>query len=354
MNPPRAVDPLSILRRFAPGTPLRTAAELVVRQGTGALVLLASGKLVDAVSSGGFMLRDAKFTAQRLAELAKMDAGIVVSGNCQEILRANVHFIPDSSIQTSETGTRFRTAERLAKQTGFPVLAISEEGRRVAVVFTGDERFELRSPTVLHAEGNQSLSSLERLRRRLQYAEDRLTRLEVDDVATTRDVVHVLQRAELVLRLGQDLERTLVELGGDGHLIEVQATDLLDGVEELAELIFGDYTRRRKRTASVARLLAKIPTEELHDADGMAEALGLGDVDAGCRPRGIRALAAVPRLPDSVKDTLIGHFKSLPKLLMASTIDLGHVDGVGPARAQQLRNYLDRLQQYGTSFAMAD
>ena len=144
MNPPRAVDPLSILRRFAPGTPLRTAAELVVRQGTGALVLLASGKLVDAVSSGGFMLRDAKFTAQRIAELAKMDAGIVVSGDCQEILRANVHFIPDSSIQTSETGTRFRTAERLAKQTGFPVLAISEEGRRVAVVFTGDERFVLK------------------------------------------------------------------------------------------------------------------------------------------------------------------------------------------------------------------
>ncbi len=353
MNPRRAVDPLNILRRFAPGTPLRTAAELVVRQGTGALVLLASGKQADAVCSGGFVLREARFTAQRLAELAKMDAGIVVSDDISEIRRANVHFIPDSSIQTSETGTRFRTAERLAKQTGHPVLAISEEGRRVAVVFTGEERYELRNATALHAEGNQSLSSLERLRRRLQSAEDRLTRLEVDDTVTTRDVVHVLQRAELVNRVAKDLERTLVELGGDGHLISVQAADLLDGVDDLAELTYEDYSRR-KRTVPVARLLAEIPTEDLHDTEAVAEALKLGPVDAACTPRGVRALSAVPRLPDSVEQALIGHFKTLPKMLMASADDLAQVEGVGPARAQQLRSYLERLLQHGTPFALPE
>ena len=348
------MDPLNILRRFAPGTPLRTAAELVVRQGTGALVLLASGKTVDAVSSGGFVLRDARFTSQRLAELAKMDAGIVVNEDASEILRANVHFIPDSSIATSETGTRFRTAERLAKQTGYPVLAISEEGVRMAVVFTGDARYELRSPTVLHAEGNQSLSSLERLRRRLQYAEDRLTRMEVDDTVTIRDVAHVLQRAELVNRLGKDLERTLVELGGDGHLISVQAADLLDGVDELAQLTYEDYVRRRSRAAPVAARLAAIETEDLHDVETVADALGLGAVDAACRPRGVRALAAVPRLPDSVQEALIGHFKTLNKMLLASTAELAQVEGVGPARAQHLRSYLDRLQQHGTPFVLPD
>lgn len=354
MNPPRATDPLSILRRFAPGTPLRTAAELIVRQGTGALILLASGTQVDAVSTGGFVLKNAKFTAQRIAELAKMDAGIVVSRDGGEILRANVHFIPDSSIPTSETGTRFRTAERLAKQTGAAVLAISEEGRRTAVVFTGDQRYELRSPTVLHAEGNQSLSSLERLRHRLQRAADRLTRLEVDDTVTVRDVVHVLQRAELVNRLGQDVERILIELGGDGHLISVQAADLLDGVGELAELTYEDYRSSRRRSTPVSDLLAKLATEDIPDAEAVAHQLRLGATDAAVRPRGARALASVPRLPDSVKDALIGHFKSLPKLLAASTGDLAHVEGVGPARAQQVRSYLDRLQQHGTPFAIPD
>ncbi|NIR44213.1 MAG: DNA integrity scanning protein DisA, partial [Gemmatimonadetes bacterium] len=91
---------LDILRRFAPGTPLRDAVDLIVRQGTGALVMFGSGPPVDKVCSGGFRLRDTGFTAPRLAELAKMDGGIVVSAEFQTIDRANVHFIPDSSIAT--------------------------------------------------------------------------------------------------------------------------------------------------------------------------------------------------------------------------------------------------------------
>jgi diadenylate cyclase len=221
-------------------------------------------------------------------------------------------------------------------------------------VFTGQQRYELRNPTVLHAEGNQNLSSLERLRHRLQRAADRLTRLEVDDTVTVRDVVHVLQRAELVTRLGQDVERILVELGGDGHLISVQAADLLDGVAELAELTYEDYRSNRRRVTPVAEKLARLATEDIPDAEKVADVLGLGAVDAAVRPRGVRALDSVPRLPDSVKDALVGHFKTLPKLMAASMGDLAHVEGVGPARAQQVRNYLDRLQQHGTPFAIPD
>ena len=121
----RSADSLDILRSFAPGTGLRAAVDLILRQGTGALVLIGSGPEVDAVCSGGFALSDATFTAQRLAELAKMDGGIVVSPDAAQIVRANVHFNPDASILTSETGTRFRTAERLARQTACPVLSVS-------------------------------------------------------------------------------------------------------------------------------------------------------------------------------------------------------------------------------------
>lgn len=354
MTPARAVDPLSTLRRFAPGTPLRTGAELVLRQGTGALILLASGREVDQVSSGGFVLSDARFTAQRLAELAKMDAGIVVSEDQTMILRANVHFIPDPSIPTFETGTRFRTAERLARQTGKAVLAISEEGRRTAVVFTGDERYELRSPNALRAEGNQSLSSLERLRRRFEDAEARLTRLEVDDNVTVRDVVLLLQRAALVARLGADVARIVIELGGAGHLISVQAADLLEGVEELAQLTYEDYTKRRGQGGSVFDRLSGIATEELHNSELVSDALNLGSIDGATRPRGVRALERVPRLPDSVREAILAHFRTFPKLLQATAEDLAQVEGVGPARAQQLRSYLDRLQQHGTPFAIPD
>ncbi len=354
MTPSRAVDYLAILRRFAPGTPLRNAAELVLRQGTGALVLLADGPEIDSVSSGGFILKDARFSAQRMAELAKMDAGIVVSDDVGTILRANVHFIPDPSIPTSETGTRFRTAERLAKQTGSPVLAISEEGIRTAVVFTGQQRFELRSTAALHAEGNQNLSSLERLRRRFEDAEARLTRLEVDDVVTVRDVTLTLQRAALLMRLEREVDHIVIELGGAGHLISVQAADLVEGVEHAAQVTYADYARRRKQGLRVFSRLDAVPTSELHDPQVVSDALGLGSIDAATRPRGVRALERVPGLPEPVRDALIAHFRSFPKLLSASEAALAEVEGVGPMRAQQLRNYLERLQQHGTPFAIPD
>jgi len=327
--------------------------ELIIRQRSGALILLASGDRIDEVCSGGFLLRNAAFSAQRVAELAKMDAGIVVSEDATEILRANVQFIPRSSLPTSETGTRFRTAERLARQADSPVLAVSEEGRPVAVVFTANSRYELRSPAALHAEGNQNLLSLERLRRRLQDAEDRLTRLEVDDVVTVRDVALLLLRAALVVRLGTQVDRIVVELGGAGHLISVQAADLLDGVEALAELVYVDYARKRTGQSVFGRL-DQVPMRDLHDSQAVSEAVGLGPVDAATRPRGARALDRVPGLPEQVKDALLAHFKTFPRLLKATVSELAEVEGVGRTRGQQLRSYLDRLQQHGTPFAIAD
>lgn len=343
-----ATTSLEILRRFAPGTPVRDAVDLILRQGTGALMLFGSPAQVEGVCSGGFMLRDTPFTAQRIAELAKMDGGIVVNTEASRIDRANVHFVPDSSIATSETGTRFRTAERLARQTHCPVLSISEEGRSTAIVFYNSDRYELRRPTELHAQANQTLNSIERLRRRLQEAEDRLTRLEVDDVVTVRDVAMLLQRATLVVRLFSEVERTVVELGGEAHLISIQATDLMEGVDELAQLVYEDYVRRRRRSRiTVFDRLKDIDTDQLYESGPVAAALNFDGLDDAVRPRGLRALNGVPRLPEPVKEALIGHFRDFQKLLYASVDELDLVEGVGTARAQQLRNYLDRLRQTG-------
>ena len=340
---------LDILRRFAPGTPLRDAIDLILRQGTGALMLFGSPAQVDPVCSGGFHLKETPFTAQRVAELAKMDGGIVVGEDLTRIDRANVHFVPDSSITTQETGTRFRTAERLALQTGCPVLSISEEGRSAAIVFNNSDRYELRSTTDLYAQANQTLNSIERLRRRLQEAEDRLTRLEVDDVVTVRDVTMLIQRAALVKRLSAQVERVVVELGGEAQLISIQATDLLDGVDEIAQLVYDDYVRRRRRTRiTVFERLGEVATDELYEPRSVTAALRFDGLDDAVRPRGIRALAGVPRLPESVKEALVGHFRDFQKLLAASVDELDLVEGVGTTRAQLLRNYLDRLAQVGT------
>jgi diadenylate cyclase len=342
-------DSLAVLRRFAPGTELRDAVELILRQGTGALILFGTGSAIDEVCSGGFFLQDVAFSAQRAAELAKMDGGIVVDETASAITRANVHFIPDPTLATRETGTRFRTAERLAAQTNAPVLAVSEEGTSLATVFLAGNRHDLRRPTDLQAEANQMLNSLERLRRRLEDAEDHLTRNEVDDVVIVRDVVLLLQRAALIRRLDERVERTVVELGGEGQLIAIQAADLIDGVSELATLVYADYSKRRGRsTRLVLDRLGDFVTEDLYDMAAVVDALGMDPLDTSVRPRGWRALSRVPRLPESVKESLIAHFRGYQKLLHAEVSELDKVEGVGQARARQLRSYLDRLLEVGS------
>lgn len=339
---------LEVLRQFAPGTVLRDAVELIIRSGTGALVVFGFDAQVAQVCSGGVFLESARFTAPLLAELAKMDGGIVVDGDGQYLIRANVHFIPDPTIRTDQTGTRFRTAERLAQQVGKPVLAVSEEGRNRAVVFVDGDKLELRSTATLYREANQGLNSIERLRRRLDEAEERLTRLEVDDTVTVRDVARLIQRAALLDRLSARLDRIIIELGGEGQLIAIQAADLVDGVIEMANMVFEDYMKRRSSNPDAIARLKDIDTEDLYVTSKVATAIGLDALDVQVRPRGIRALATVPRLPEPVREALLSHFRKYRRLVNADVATLAEVEGVGPARAQQVRSYLDRLLEAGT------
>ena len=333
---------LRVERLVAPGTRLRESVELILQQDTGALVVMGDRPIIESICSGGFDLDNAFFTPQRLAELAKMDGAIVVDSGARHILKANVHLIPDPSIVTEETGTRQRTAERVARQTGLPVISVSE-GRSAATVFLGPEKYELQSPTSLLAHANQSIQSLERFRRRFDESEDRLTRAEVDDLAVVRDVVLPLQRAALVTRLGDDLERASIELGREGELVHLQVTDLMEGISEAADLIYSDYARRRSSRPQQLSRVADLPTDDLYDISRVAAAFGLGTLDAAVRPRGFRVLHRLPRLPDSVRAALVAHFGDFQKMLNATVGDLDQVEGVGRTRAQQLRHFFDQL-----------
>lgn len=334
---------LEIRRALAPGTPLRNAIELILRQETGALVVLGYGRDVEAICTGGFHLDGADFGPARLAELAKMDGAVITDEAGEVIYRANVHLIPDPSIETNEAGTRHRTAERVAVQTGRPVIAVSE-GRQTVTVYVGNDQFELRSPTALLAQANQNLLTLERFRRRLTDDEDRLTQLEVADIAVNRDITQFLQRAALIRRIGADLENYAVELGGEGELIRLQLLDLLAGVGETAALVYADYSRRYPpKVLQPLDLFDSLSMEILSDETRVAALLDLGPQESPVSSRGYRLLDRIPRLPDAVKDSLVGHFENLQELLAATVGDLDQVEGVGRARARQLRRFFDRL-----------
>ncbi|MBT8217705.1 MAG: DNA integrity scanning diadenylate cyclase DisA [Acidimicrobiia bacterium] len=334
---------LQVLRRLAPGTELRNAIERIIQHGSGALIVLGGGSTVDDLCTGGFVLQNTEFSEQRLAELAKMDGAIVLDDNAERILRANVHLIPDSTIPTRETGTRHRTAERMAIQTGKPLVSVSE-GRKIAVVFTDEGRHELESPVTVLPRANQLMQTLDRFRRRFDLAEDYLTRQEVEGAATYRAATALIQRAEIIHRLSSEVDDLNVALGEDGTLIQFQSADLLQGVAATADLIISDYASKRYRKRSLDDL-ADLSITEVHDAERVAAIFGFKDLDAEARPSGYRILEGIPALPASVKEGVVGRFKTLARMLAASAEQLASVEGVGRARAGQMRTYFDQLQQ---------
>jgi diadenylate cyclase len=338
-----------MLERLAPGTPMRRALERIIQQGKGGLVVLGHSPEVDEVSSGGFALRSSSFTPARLAELSKMDGGIVLDDTWNRIVSAAVHFIPDGSIDTDETGARHRTAERLAVQTGKAVIAVSE-GRHVATLFYQGQKVELANPTEVAAHVNQELQSLDRLRRRLDDAEMRLTRFEVSGLATFRPVLTVIQRAILVDRLGDLVAARASTLGDEGRIVSLQLHDLLAGVEQTTRLVLQDYLKplRRGSVERAQEKLAELQGSDFEDLSRIGRELGFADIDDPAEPRGHRILSQAGRLPDPVRNDLVRHFRTLGRILRADKDELISVEGVGETRADQLLGYFERVQ------AMAD
>ncbi len=339
---------LEVVAILAPGTALRNALQRVMQSGNGALVVLGSGPEVEEICTGGFVLKEAEFTTAKLAELAKMDGAIVLDDKCEYILRANTHLLPDPSVPTTETGARYRTAERVARQTKRPVVAVSEE-RHVATIFVGDRKMELETPQALVGKVNQELQTLERFRDRLDEAEAMLTRLEVSDRVTVRAVLNVLQRAELVRRIGTQIAADAVGLGGEGAMVDLQHLDLVQGIGQLRDHVVRDYVKGgEKRATEAVEQLEDTPTNDLYDIERLASALNLDHPDTAVRPNGYRLLSQVPRLPATVQDALVRHFKDFQKMLVASVDELDEVAGVGGARAMELRRYFDRLSEVAT------
>jgi diadenylate cyclase len=340
------------LAAVAPGTALREGLERILRGRTGALVVLGYDTTIESICTGGFVL-DVEFTATGLRELAKMDGAIVVDRECTTILRAATQLVPDPAIPTSESGTRHRTAERVAKQTGVPVISVSQSMRIVAI-YVDDVRYVLEDAAQILSRANQALATLERYKLRLDEVSGTLSALEIEDLVTVRDVAAVAQRLEMVRRIASEIEGYVVELGTDGRLLSLQLDELVAGVDTDRELVARDYLpaqsgRRARTVAGVVADLDALSAIDLLDPGALARSLGYTggaeQLDVAVSPRGYRLLARVPRLPGAVIERLVEHFGGLQKLLAASVDDLQAVEGVGESRARSVREGLSRLAE---------
>lgn len=336
------------LAAVAPGGVLRDGLERILRGRTGALIVLGYDDVVESICSGGFSLEVA-FSATGLRELAKMDGAIVLSTDGKTILRAAVQLLPDPRIETSESGTRHRTAERTAKQTGLPVISVSQS-MRIAAIYAGGTRHVLEDSDAILSRANQALATLERYKIRLDEVSGTLSALEIEDLVTVRDVAAVVQRLEMVRRISEEISGYVLELGSDGRLLSLQLDELIGGVSTNRELIIRDYLNPEKvKFDDVQNALAELDSTELLDLGGIASVLGLpggGDaLDAPVSAQGYRLLSLVPRLPAVIVARLVDQFGDLQHLLAASVDELMAVEGVGEQRARAIREGLSRLAE---------
>lgn len=336
------------LAMVAPGTALRDGLDRIVRGNTGALIVVGSEPAVQRICSGGFEL-DAEFSATRLRELAKMDGAIVLDAGARRILRAAVQLVPDPALPTNESGTRHRTAERAARQTGLPVISVSKSMRTIAV-FAAGERYVLQDSGALLARAHQELATLERNKRRLEVTTSALTAMEIEDRATVADIAVMAQQLELVSRVADEISGYLVELGTDAGLLGLQLDELIVGTRRERELLLRDYGPEESGKACPvgADRLAGLRADDLLDLSGVAAAIGMrqaGDPEAHVSARGHRLLGQIPRLPSGVADSLVRHFGGLQKLLSASAQDLQHVPRVDGPMALTVRDGLSRIAE---------
>ncbi len=357
---------LGYLALVAPGTPLRDGFERILRGRTGALVVLGHGREVQDLCTGGFEL-DVPFTPTALRELAKMDGAIVLDGGATKIMRAGVHLMPDASIFTAETGTRHRTADRVARQTGVPVIAVSASMATISLYVDAYRQF-VENPDQILARANQALQTLERYRSRLREATTRLSALEVEDQVTVRDVAAVAQRLEMVHRLDLELSDYAAELGTEGRLLALQMHELTTGLTELGGLLEKDYrpgdllggvTSGSSASGGTGGSvggdagfglgqLSALDTTQLLDLLLVARTIGFAatdQLDSKVTTRGYRQVAQINRLPGTLGERLIEHFGSLQALFAASRADLQEVEGVGEQRARAIRDGLVRVAE---------
>lgn len=339
----------SELRKVAPGTLLREGLDMMLSGRTGALIVIGDPSTIEPLCSGGFII-DMPYTPQRLFELAKMDGAILLDAQCDRIVKANVHLVPDPSLPTSETGMRHRTAERVSRQTQALTIAISQRRNRVNLFLMG-RRVTLDDIEVLLAKASQALQTLQNYRQRLDEMLERLTLLEFEDLVTLGDVAEILGRFEIMRRVSREVARYTAELGSEGRLVSMQSDELSAGVTEQYTLVLRDYAADPglRHVAAIRNRLADLPPERLLEPESIAHELGLAAAEHAeehLRARGYRALSQVPMLPVSVVGRIIERFETLPKLARATVDELDAVDGVGERRAKAISNGLARVRAH--------
>ncbi len=243
---------------------------------------------------------------------------------------------------------RHRTAERVAKQTGCLIIAISER-RNVITLYQGNRRYTLKDIGFILTKANQAIQTLEKYKTILDHAISALSALEFEELVTFGDVLSVLHRYEMVLRIKNEINMYIKELGTEGHLIRLQVNELITDMEQEAALFIKDYVKEKIKDPYVLlKQLQDMSSFELLDDSILYKLLGYPastNIDEYVYTRGYRLLHEIPRLPMPIVENVVEAFGVLDRIMEADVQELDEVEGIGEVRAKKIKKGLKRLQE---------
>ena len=342
------MDLYETLKIVAPGTQLRVGLDNIINARTGALIVVGDTKEVLDIVHGGFYI-NCEYNPSYIYELAKMDGAIIISDDCKKILYANAQLSPCQYISSKETGTRHKTAERVAKQTNVLVIAISKR-RQVITLYKSNYKYILRDINEILNKANQGIQTLEKYKDGLDQSMNNLTTLEFENRVTLYDITKTIQKMEMVWRIGSEISMYISELGTEGRLLNMQFIELMDGVAMDRINLIKDYINdENKYYVSILNEIGKFDSGELLNLNLIANLLyydtGLNTLDILVKPRGYRILSKIPRIPANILENVIVTFGSLQNIIKASPSKLESVDGIGKVRANNINESLKKYQE---------
>lgn len=338
------------IRKTAPGTPLRTALDMILAGHLGALICVGDTENVLAAGDDGFKL-EVSFTANRLFELCKMDGAVVIDRDLTKILRANYHLNPDPSLPTSETGTRHRTAARMSLLTKAMVISVSER-RSVVNVYVDGRGYELKSVSDLLSTVNQLTVAMQNTRNQLDRSLLRLTSLELDNCVTLGDLTSIFYLFEVLQSAGEELDACIAQLGREGKIAQMQREEYLAGTDEAYTLMIRDYAAdsSEETARGIRSRLHDTVNTQLRSAKLVARILGYTDdrgEDSIMTPLGLRTLSRVPVVRDGMADKIVDEYGSLQEVLEAVDDDPSRLGEIGVKNPDVLANSLHRMWDKG-------
>ena len=341
-------DPIAeILKKIAPGTPIREGLDNILKARTGGLIVISDSVEVMKLADGGFKINE-DYSPAKIYELAKMDGAIVLSKDAKKILLANTQLVPDATIPTVETGTRHRSGERVAKQTNELVVSISQR-RNIITLFKGNTRYVINESAKVLARANQAMQTLEKYKTAFDDIISIINEFEFDDIVTLQNVVTAIQRAELSMRVVLEISSYIIELGDEGRLIELQLDELSKDVEVAETLLIRDYLVEPLTAEQIVEDVSLLSRNELMDSTNIAKKLGynvdksLDDIEVPSR--GYRQLSKIPKTPISVIENMNKKLGDFQHIIRATIDELDAVDGIGEIRAQNIKQGIKRMHE---------